>query len=631
MVLDLFTQKHPEITFTTEPMPVASTDYWKLMAMRRDANMLPDIMQQDYAYIGEWASKGLLVALDDYASAGGTIDTSDIAASIVDGGRIGGKLYGISLGSNTQCFIIDTDAFTKAGVPLPADTWTWDDFETAAKAIHAKLNIWGYGNALYLYTPWKSLFLSKGQWVWNATNDGLGYTDDTPWINHWKMLVRLMTSGDILSYDDEESMFPSADIEKQPIVTGKSAMEQIQSNQLLALWTAANAQAALTMAPKRNFKLVAMPRIAGGGSAYYIKPSQFWSIVAGNQHPKESAMLIDFFTNDLDANKILAAERGVPVAGKVLTALKTTLSAMGPQNVGDFDLIDRLAKDARPLPPPDPAAWNDILNMVYKPHVTAPILHQTITPEQGVAVFRTEATQLLKGIPLTDGGVGDGGVVDAGYGDDAAVPPDDGGSSGHALMIVGPLPLVGNDVPIHDRLAQTMTVDVVPEMMATTADADGKAVVIISATASVAGTSTKFRDITAPVILMEPNLMPTMLMTGDVVTAHGTLAAQTQLAIVDGNSPLAGGFATGNLTVYSTPWRMVWGVPEASALKVATIVGNATQYPIFAYPTGSTLADGTTMAAGKRVAFFIHNSTANTINDNGLKLLDAAVSWSLAP
>ena len=37
-------------------------------------------------------------------------------------------------------------------------------------------------------------------------------------------------------------------------------------------------------------------------------------------------------------------------------------------------------------------------------------------------------------------------------------------------MVVGPLPMVGNDIPIHDRLAQTMTVDVVPEMMASSAD-----------------------------------------------------------------------------------------------------------------------------------------------------------------
>jgi multiple sugar transport system substrate-binding protein len=587
-------------------------------------------MQQDYAYIGEWASKGLLTSLDDYASAGGTIDTSDVASAIVDGGRIGGKLYGMSLGSNTQCFIIDTDAFQKAGVALPADTWTWADFETAAKTIHSKLNIWGYGNALYLYTPWKSLYLSHGDWVWSADGKSLGYTDDGPWINHWKMMVRLMTSGDILSYDDEEAMFPSADIEKQPIVSGKSAMEQIQSNQLLAMWTAANTQATAMMMPKRNFKLVAMPRLPGGGAAYYIKPSQFWSIVAGNQHPKESAMLIDFFTNDLDANKILAAERGVPVAGKVLAALKPMLAAMGPEKVGDFDLIDRLAKDARPLPPPDPAAWNDILNMVYKPHVTVPVLHGTITPEQGVALFRTEATQLLNGTPLNDGGAVDGGVTDGGPIDGAITPPD-GGANGHALLVVGPLPLAGNDVPIQERLAQTMTVDVVPEMMVTSADADGKAVVVISASASVTGTADKFLNTTTPVILMEPNLMPTMLMTAPATTSHGTVPDQTQLAITNRNSPLAAGFPNGNLTVYSMPWRMVFGIPEASATKVATIVGNAAESPIFAYDQDAVLADGTTHAAGKRLAFFVHNSAAANVNDNGFKLLDAAVSWATAP
>ena len=52
----------------------------------------------------------------------------------------------------------------------------------------------------------------------------------------------------------------------------------------------------------------------------------------------------------------------------------------------------------------------------------------------------------------------------------------------------------------------------------------GKAVVVISATASLAGTNTKFRDVTVPVMLMEPNLMPSMRMTAAAASDHGTVA-----------------------------------------------------------------------------------------------------------
>ena len=164
-VLKLFEQKHPEVHFSTEYD--ASTPYWTKMYAHAAGGTLPDIMQQDYAYITEWASKGWLLPLDDLAGAGGSLDLSDVPPAIVDHGRIGGKLVGVSLGSNTQCFVLDVDAFQAAGVALPTDTWTWPDFESKALEIKAKSNLWGFGTALYLYTPWKSLFLSDGTWVFS--------------------------------------------------------------------------------------------------------------------------------------------------------------------------------------------------------------------------------------------------------------------------------------------------------------------------------------------------------------------------------------------------------------------------------------------------------------------------------
>jgi multiple sugar transport system substrate-binding protein len=420
-VLDKFTAAHPNITFVTDG-DLASTDYWAHMKDVANANTLPDIMQQDYAYIEEWATKGRIIPLDDYIKAGGPIDLSDVAPSLVEGGRIKGKIYGVSLGSNTQAFILDVDMFKQAGVDLPPDTWTWEDFETISNQIHDKLHMWAYGIALYLYTPWKSLYLSKGQFVWNDTATALGYTDDQPFIDHWKMMLRLMNSGAILPYADERSMFPSANIELAPIVTSKAAMEQIQSNQITAI---------AAKAPGRNFKLVPLPREKGGGPSVYVKPSQFWSITSANKHPKESAQLIDFFTNDLAANQDLGAERGVPIAGKVLSALKTQL---GPAQAEAFSLLDRVAKDGRKLPVNDPPQWSHILDDVYKPHMVIPIFAGTLTPEDGVATFRREVTSILTGTDIPDGGavtpIGgktDGGAVDAAE-PDAAAP--DGGVDG---------------------------------------------------------------------------------------------------------------------------------------------------------------------------------------------------------
>ncbi len=412
-VVEKFREKHPHVKFTWEYD--TASNYWPKMRAHGEANTLPDIMQQDYAYIGEFVDKGRLLALDDVAKSGGPLNLSDVAAPIIDGGKIKGKLYGVALGTNTQCWILDVDAFAKAGVALPTDTWTWEDFEKASLEIKAKSNIFGYGSALYLYTPWKALFLSAGTWVFKPDNSAVGWEDDTPWVEHWKREIRLQKAGAVPTYEEEKRDFPdSANVEKLPIVAGKAAMEQIHSNQLLAIMNAAGMN--------RNFKLVAIPRLSKGGSSVYIKPSQYWSVTSGTKHPKEAAMFIDFFTNDIGANEILAAERGVPIAGKVATALK---SQLGKGQLEAFDLIERVGKDARPLPPADPPQWGRILNEVYMPKVTIPILSEQITPEAGVALFKREANAILAGTappPAMDAGVpadGGGGGADAGTSGDA--------------------------------------------------------------------------------------------------------------------------------------------------------------------------------------------------------------------
>ena len=97
-------------------------------------------------------------------------------------------------------------------------------------------------------------------------------------------------------------------LEGSPIVQGKEAMRYQWSNQVVALTTAAGED--------RHFVLYPMPRVEGGQSANYLKPSMFFSITQQCQHPEEAAMFIDYFTNNLEANDVLFAERGVPVSSR---------------------------------------------------------------------------------------------------------------------------------------------------------------------------------------------------------------------------------------------------------------------------------------------------------------------------
>jgi multiple sugar transport system substrate-binding protein len=386
-VIGMFHALHPNISFSTKSYRNTQgtgnplTDYWPAMNQAAADGTLPDIMQHDYAYIEEWTNRDLLRPLDDLVQ-NGQLDLSDVPPGLVDGGRVGGKLMGVSLGLNTQSVVIDLDVFAAAGIPIPNDSWTWQDFKQIAMKIKEKLGMWGAGSSFHGYTPgWKAVTLSMGQWVFSADGKALGYTDDRPWTHHWNILRSLVEAGAEPTLDQEPK---GSNVEALLMVGGKTAMEHLHSNQLVAMWTAAGAN--------RNLKLLPLPRIQGGISPVYMKPSQYFSITKNSAHPVEAAAFIDFFTNSIDANVILGGERGVPIATKVLAALKPQLSRMAAES---FNLIERATSYATTLPPNDPPVWTTILTTIFTPKVELPIMAGQITPKAGVELFRSEASAAL--------------------------------------------------------------------------------------------------------------------------------------------------------------------------------------------------------------------------------------------
>ncbi|MCB0132011.1 MAG: hypothetical protein KDD78_14230, partial [Caldilineaceae bacterium] len=122
------------------------------------------------------------------------------------------------------------------------------------------------------------------------------------------------------------------------------------------------------------------------------KPSQFFSITSQANHPKEAAMFIDFVTNSLEANDVLFAERGVPISSVVRAHLKPQLDKA---QLEMFDYMDRVVADSSPIRPPDPVGHADITNNIYFPQVVDPVLYGQLSPEEGVAILREQASLIL--------------------------------------------------------------------------------------------------------------------------------------------------------------------------------------------------------------------------------------------
>jgi multiple sugar transport system substrate-binding protein len=382
-VIELFQKKYPNIKVSYEF--ALWDDYWVKMNTQAAGNNLPDVMQQDYMQIASWVDKKQLMPLDPYI-ADGTINLKNVAEASIKGGIIGGKNYAINLGNNTMAFVLDVDAFKKAGVDLPADKWTWADFEKIALALREKGNMYGYSESLVNSEYWRSLYLAMGQNSWSADGTQLGYTDDKVFADFLKMSVRLQQAKAIPTR--AEDIAAKWNVENNLFVKGQAAMAWYWTNQVVALLTAAG--------ENRSVKLMTLPVPAGAKTgAHYMKPSMFFGVTANSKYPKEAAMFIDFFTNSVEANEILLAERGIPISSAVRDGIKPKL---GKAQVLMFDFVAQAERTAAPIPLPDPPGSSEIAGAetsLIIGRVFDPVYYGKLSADDAVALLRNEANAIL--------------------------------------------------------------------------------------------------------------------------------------------------------------------------------------------------------------------------------------------
>jgi multiple sugar transport system substrate-binding protein len=247
--------------------------------------------------------------------------------------------------------------------------------------IHEYTGNWCIGANLELDVVWESLWLGYGETAYAEDGQSLGYSNNQPYIDYLHMLLRLQEAGAIPSIADIRTDTSNT----QAIVGGEAATGLMWSNQMIGTWNEAG--------EGRHFMMVHLPRPADGCCASnYVKPSMFLAISANSEHPEEAALLIDFFTNSVEANRILLAERGVPISNVVQQDLRDYIS---PAQLEMFEFLSRVEQDNSPLPAPNPAVHQAIFNEAFDPLMIDPVLFGEISPEEGVALFEEEALRLL--------------------------------------------------------------------------------------------------------------------------------------------------------------------------------------------------------------------------------------------
>ena len=344
-VLKLYGQKHPKESVTGQ---FASwSGYWQKMSTLAAGGSLPDVIQMDPSYIGEYTNRGQITDLTKYKS---NLKLADFDRGQLGTGVVGGKLTGISLGGNIVTMLYNASALQKAGMSSPPDTTDWDGYATYLSKLKKRL-------PSGMYPADDSSGFGDGLQVW-ARQHGEMFTPDGKlavtkavvhdWLQYWSDLrkAKLIVPGPITAAATQIGT-PDA----EPIAKGQCAFTQSYSNFL--------GQYQVLM--KDRIGLARLPK--GQRVGDYVQASMYFSVSANASNPSEAADFIKFCIHDPAAAKTLGVDRGVPASAATRKELRPTLK---PYDAAQIDFVDKVGPltRAKQVDPPSVGEVFDALTRV---------------------------------------------------------------------------------------------------------------------------------------------------------------------------------------------------------------------------------------------------------------------------
>lgn len=138
-LVDSFTQSHPEIRVEVIQIP-GQSDYRKRLAADLTAGDPADVILINYRRFAAFANVGALEPLGAYLEKSSLIEEADFYPEAIKAFDWNDELMCIPQNISSLVVYYNKELFDQAGVPYPAQDWTWDDLLSAAQALTQDLD-----------------------------------------------------------------------------------------------------------------------------------------------------------------------------------------------------------------------------------------------------------------------------------------------------------------------------------------------------------------------------------------------------------------------------------------------------------------------------------------------------------
>jgi multiple sugar transport system substrate-binding protein len=167
-VLAPFERDHPGITIQQQSAGTGQAEYRERILTSIAAGHPPDVLLLDNIDVPAFTNRRVLLDLAPYLPRLG-VDLARYDSTVLDIFRRGSAVYALPKGYTPMVVVYNKDLFDRAGVPYPADDWTWDEFLRTAQALTRDTD--GDGAVDQWGTAYDRRYFLWAAWLWSGGGD----------------------------------------------------------------------------------------------------------------------------------------------------------------------------------------------------------------------------------------------------------------------------------------------------------------------------------------------------------------------------------------------------------------------------------------------------------------------------
>lgn len=222
--------------------PVVSgyTGYHDMLLTQLAGGSGPDVLRVDSYYFADFAELGALRPIDDLI-ARDNIDMGVYYQLGVIENTYEGQIYGLPWGTAPLYMFINLDMFEAAGIPVPANDWTLDDFERIARQLTSG-NSFGWGMTTGNLSQVFPFIWAKGGDVFSSDRSRFTLNSNES-IEGLELLARLVADGIV----PRDGILGDAELLNELFVNDRLGMRMGAASEILSMQAAGKRFEAINM------------------------------------------------------------------------------------------------------------------------------------------------------------------------------------------------------------------------------------------------------------------------------------------------------------------------------------------------------------------------------------------------